>query len=292
METTSTPRQKRMAMLAMVIAATLWSTGGFLIKLIPWNPLFIAGGRSLISAGVTYLMMRCLKIRPKLNKQVALAAFCLLVCLGGYVTANKFTTAANAIMLQYNAPIMILVLSALILKRPMQKKQIIAVSLTTIGIVLFFLDQLSPGGIFGNIVAVIAGVGYGGFMLCIQETGDDDAMRYSSIFYGHLLTAAVGLPACLFSPPELSLTPCLALLALGVFQLGIPYVLVGVASKHSSALANTMIGMLEPILNPIWVALLVGEKPGFFALIGGAIIIGTVTVWCIIESREGSQNAA
>ncbi|MBQ0079029.1 MAG: DMT family transporter [Eubacterium sp.] len=292
------PKQK--AMLLMVITAMMWSIGGIFIKLISWHPLMISGARGIVSASVLGGYMVYKKIPYKLCKESAGAAIGLAASATFFVIANKLTTAANAIVLQYSAPIFILLITAIILKRALSRREIIVVGITMIGIVLFFLDQLSPGNILGNFFGILAGVFLALMFVSMGEGGDDDSIRMSGIFMAHALTAVIGLPIGLYftmtaanaagtgSVNGLGIAPIeiVYVLILGIFQLGIPYVLYAIASKDCPPLACSLIGMLEPLFNPVWVAIFVGELPGMFALIGAVIIIATVTWWCISDARE------
>ena len=285
-------KHKQLGMLAMLVCAILWSTGGFLIKSITWNPLFIAGARSLFSAIPVVVLMKATGRKMRVNKWTVAAAVSLAVCLLMFVVSTTYTTAANAVMLQYASPIWILLMSALFFKEKLQGKQILVVVLTAVGVVLFFMDQLGPGSVFGNVCAIIGGIGYGAMMMFSSQNADDDESRYTGIFMAHLLVAAVGIPSALFSPIVFTGKECLFVFILGIFQLGIPYVLFGYAAKYCSPLSMNMIALIEPLMNPIWVALMIGEVPGLFAFIGAAIILVVVTGWCVIEARETTPENA
>lgn len=281
--------KERKAMLMMAICACLWSIGGLLFKYMSWSPFLIAGGRSLFSAMVMAIYMYMSKTKLNICKYSVGAGFSLMGVLICFVVANKLTTAANAIVLQYVAPIFVLIISIAFFHHKVHKKEVFIVGITLIGIVLFFFDELSPGNILGNFVAILAGlffaimltvVGFGG--------GEDDSIRLSGVLIGHILTAIVGISIGIpmtetYAPMEFVL-----IVILGVLQLGIPYVLYGLASKDCSPLACSLIGMLEPILNPIWVLIFYGEVPGFYALIGGIIVIAAVTIWC--ATGDGSDT--
>jgi drug/metabolite transporter (DMT)-like permease len=280
--------KQRKAMLMMVITACLWSIGGIFLKLVSWNAFLITGSRSLLAAGVLGGYMYFSKTKFKINKYSIAAAVSLAGLLFCFVAANKLTTAANAIILQYTAPIFILIISILFLKHQVHKKEVIIVTVTALGIVFFFFDQLSPGNIIGNMLAILAGfllaimflaVGFGG--------GEDDSIRLSSMLIGHLLTAVIGIPIGIPLTESFATSEIICIVILGIVQLGIPYVLYALASKDCSPLACSLIGMIEPILNPVWVFIFAGEMPGFYALVGGAIVIAAVTTWCVIGEKEG-----
>lgn len=273
----------------MVLCAVLWSTAGLFIKLLPWHPMVIAGARSLVSAGVYLLFMRAERATFVLNRFSLLSGIFLSGTFIFFVTANKLTTAANAIVLQYTAPIFILVLSALLFRQRFRGYDIVTVLLTTLGISLFFFDSLGGGRLAGNLLAIVAGLS---FALMFITTGRaDDRSRMSGILLGHLFTAVIGLPFAGFHPTPVNTGTILGILFLGIFQLGIPYVLYGIAVRHCSPLACSLISAVEPLLNPVWVFLFFGELPGFFALVGGAVVIGAVVSWCVISNRPVAKSA-
>lgn len=270
----------------MVITAIMWSIGGIFIKLISWNPLMIAGTRSLISASILGGYMLYKRIPFKLCKASLGAGIGLSASAIFFVIANKLTTAANAIVLQYSAPVFILILSAVFLHKRLKRREITTVAITMCGIVLFFFDQLSPGNILGNILGVLAGVFLALMFVSMGEGGKDDSIRMSGILMAHLIAAIIGMPIGSLLTTSVTGKEILYVVILGVFQLGIPYVLYAIASRDCPPLACSLIGMLEPLFNPVWVAIFIGEMPGTFALIGGAVIIATVGWWCIVDSRS------
>lgn len=277
--------RKRMAMLFMAICAVLWSTGGIFIKLITWSPLLIAGVRSLIAAGVLGLYMMYTKTPIKVCRYSVGAGIGLSGCCIFFVLANKLTTAANAIVLQYSAPIFILIISALMFHQKLRRKEILAVAGTMFGIILFFFDQLSPGNIVGNFVAILAGIFLAVMFVMVGQGGNDDSIRMSGIFFAHLLAAVIGIPIGIAGTTSFSGMEIFYIVILGIFQLGIPYVLYAIASRDCPPLACSLIGMLEPLLNPVWVFIFAGEMPGIFAFVGACIIIIVVTWWCITENK-------
>ena len=281
---------KRNSMIMMAICAIMWSIGGIFIKLISWSPLLIAGGRSLIAAAVLAVYMIYTKTPVKICRYSIGAGIGLSCACIFFVIANKLTTAANAIVLQYTAPIFILLMTAVIFKQKLKKRELAVVAVTMAGIVLFFLDQLSPGNIVGNIFGILAGIFLALMFVMVGQGGNDDSIRMSGILFAHIITAAVGVPIGLMGTASTSGTEILYLVILGIFQLGIPYVLYAVASRDCPPLACSLIGMLEPLFNPVWVAIFLGEMPGVFALIGAVIIVCAVTWWCVSESRSDTSQ--
>ena len=275
---------QRKSILQMALCAVLWSMAGVFIKLIPWNGLVIAGVRSLICTAVFAVYMAFTRRRvvfsaATLRLAVTVPATC--IC---FMMANKLTTAANAIVLQYIAPVFLIAYEALFHHKRFRRGDYIAVLCTMAGVALFFLDQLNGGALLGNLLAILAGAFFAGTMFTIA-TVDEDA-RLSGLMMGHGLTALIGLPFLFVYGAPPSPLAIASVVILGVFQLGIPYILYGLAASGCSPLALTLLAALEPILNPVWVFLFVGEAPGRTALLGGLLVLASVTVWCIWDARR------
>lgn len=286
MQTSQSNSTRKKAMLLMALCACLWSISGIFIKWISWSPFLIAGGRSLISAAVLGLFMAVSRIGIQVCRSSLCAGISLGVSFLCFVSANKLTTAANAIVLQYTSPIFILIISALFLHQQIKKREAAVVCAAAAGILLFFLDQLSPGNIAGNFLGILAGFFLSIMFVLIGLAGNNDSIRMSGILFAHIFTALIGIPVGASFTASISTREICLILILGIFQLGIPYIFYAIAAKDCSPLACSLIGMLEPLLNPVWVFLLDGEAPGPFALAGAAIVIAAVACWCVIENRN------
>ena len=285
------PHARRNAMLIMALCGVLWSLGGIFIKLISWSPLLIAGIRSIISALILGGYMAYKKVPIKICNYSIGAGFGLSGSCICFVIATKLTTAANAIVLQYAAPVFILIISAVFLKQKLRKMDVIIVAITMVGIVLFFLDQLSPGSIIGNFFGILAGITLAIMLVMTGLGGKDDSIRMTGILIAHCLTSVIGTPIGLMTTDGTTGIEILYIVILGVFQLGIPYVLFAIATRDCPPLAASLIAMLEPLLNPVWVAIFVGEMPGAIALIGAVVIIAAVTWWCIADTKTSAAEA-
>lgn len=279
---------KRKAILQMLLCAAMWSTAGIFIKLIPWNSFVITGWRSLISAGTVYLFLRIFKIKFKFNRNAVFMGLFMCLTFNAFVLANKLTTAANAIVLQFTAPLFLMVFSAVLFHEKFRRADIIAVIATMGGIALFFFDKLAGGYVLGNIVAILAGAVMAAMYLAIGKADEDT--RMGGMLLGHLFSAAVGIPVTFFVSTPLSTVSILCILALGIIQLGIPYILLVLSSKNCPPLACSLLGAVEPLLNPVWVFLFTGEAPGTLALIGSAVVITSVTLWCIWQNKHTSPE--
>lgn len=269
----------------LIPAALLWSLGGLLIKMIDWNPLAIAGTRSGISALIIYFYLG--KPKLKWNKIQVAGAVAYMGTVLLYVVANKMTTAANSILLQFTSPIWVAIFGGWFLGEKTTFRDWIFVIIVIFGISLFFIDQLSPEGFWGNIFALISGISFGWVTLLMRKQKSESPIQ--SILLGNILTFLITFPF-MFRQPPTEYSDWTALLILGIFQLGISYILYSEAIKYVTALSSILITMIEPILNPIWVFIIVGEIPGPWALVGGMIVIGTVTFRGISMIKNGQRK--
>lgn len=271
-------KDRSKAILLLAITATLWSLGGLLIKSINTNPLAIAGMRSVIASVIILLALR----RPKITWSLALVgatlSYTATVIL--FVTANKTTTSANAILLQFTAPIYVAIFGAWLLKEKTKLVDWITVFTVMGGMALFFLDNLSTKGVTGNIIAAASGVTFAFFTIFMRMQKDGSPMV--SVFLGNVLTGIIGLPFLFQSAPDTS--GWFFLIILGVVQLGIPYIMYSKAIKHITALEAILIQIIEPILNPLWVFLVFSEVPSRWSLLGGLIVISAITIRCIFTA--------
>lgn len=283
----------RKGLLALVITALLWSTGGLLIKSIPYSPLTIAGGRSAIAAIVMLLWLRKPKPIWTLAQWGSIVSYTLTVIL--FVIATKLTTAANAIFLQYTAPVWVALFSAFITKERLTRTDIITVGIVMLGMSVFFLDKMEGGALAGNIIALCSGLAFAGVALFMRA--QKGVSTTESILLGNVLAFVVCFlieapgaisPLSLFALSPFSL---FALLAMGVFQLGISYILYSWAMKHVTAIEAVLLTTLEPILNPVWVALFYGEVPSFMAMVGGAIVVVGVVARNFAYERAHDHGA-
>jgi len=199
--------------------------------------------------------------------------------------ATKLTTAANAIFLQYTLPIYIVLFGYWFLKeRPQRSDWITLVAIFT-GLFLFFGDDLNFNGFFGNMLAILSGMSMAVLMLCMRK--QKDGTPANTILLGNLIGAAIGFPF-LFQE-SFSIQHVSIILYLGIFQIGLSFVLYSIAIKHVQALESTLILTLEPVLNPLWVFLVIGETPGKLAMIGGMFVIGAVTARAVVSARAAAS---
>jgi len=251
-------------------AALLWSTGGLGIKALADPPLKIAFYRSLFAAAALFLILRPRVRRWSPAFLAALATYA--ACLISFVVATKWTTAANAIFLQYAGVVWVLLLSPAVVGEPLRAGDAAAVAIALGGMAFFFVGRFGPGGM-GNLMALASSVFFAGLVLSLKREGEGGAQ--AAVTWGNVLAVISLFP---FVARDLSLSPrsALILALLGVVQLAFAYVLFVRGLAHTTATRASLIGMVEPIANPLWVFLFVGERPSVFALVGGAIVLGAV----------------
>jgi drug/metabolite transporter (DMT)-like permease len=256
------------------------------IKVISWSPLAILSARSLVAMFVLWAYLR--KPSFRITGLTLLGSICYVLTQLTFVWATKLTTAANAIFLQYASPVYVVVLGYLFLKERPHKADWIAMGVIFSGLLLFFGDKLSFDGFAGNILAILSGMVFAVVMLIMRSQRDNNPANI--IFIGNIIGFLVGLPFVFRE--SFNLANIGIILYLGIFQMGLSFVLYSIAVKHVRALESNLILTLEPILNPVWVFLVLGEKPGPLALVGSALVIGAVTYRAIVSARTPEYEAA
>lgn len=268
------------AIIYIVIAAILLSTGGIILKYVDMNPVAIASLRGLISAVVVWLYLK--KPNFTFSMPQVIGAFSYAMMVTAFTVANKLTTATNAVVLQFTAPIWIVMLGVWFLKEKAYWYDILAIAIVSLGMILFFIDDVGGGTLIGNIVAILSGLALAGTTIGMRLQKEESPVETTLL--GHLITVIIGFPFIFGA--EFTTTNVIGIFLLGTFQLGIAYILYATAVKYLTALEVILIMFLEPILNPIWVMLIHGETPTKFSLIGGTIVILTVAIRSIIVSTR------
>lgn len=272
--------KRTQALLLLVATAFLWSLGGVLIKWVSLPPLAVAGFRSAIALPVLLVFFRW--------RTVNLSAIQLIggVCYAGtvifFVYATKLTAAGNAILLQYTAPVYVALFSGWLLKERIRWFDWAAIVAVLCGMSMFFMDQLSSGEMTGNILAIVSGFAFASLVLSLRK--QKDASPAGSAILGNLLTGLICLPWMAESWPGATDWSLLAFL--GVFQLGISYICYAVAIKKVTAMEGILIPMLEPILNPVWAFLFLGERLGLWALLGGFFVVLSIVFRSVMASLK------
>ena len=262
-----------------------FSTGGLFIKLIPWSALAINGARNLIGSLVIGLYLLATRRRLVFSRRVLIGALSLIGVTTLFAIANKLTTAANAIVLQFTAPVFVILLMAVLYRQRPSRADLITCFLVLLGVILFFVDGLQAGNWLGNAAAVLSGLCYAGVFM--MNTGKD-ADPISSCFLGQLAAGLILTPLCFletdFSPPTLA-----AVAALGIVQVGGAYILFSIGIQHTPPITASLITGMEPILNPLWVAAFYGERVTPLSVIGSVIVFCSImgyNLWTANRKRS------
>lgn len=269
----------------LILAALCWSLGGLLIKAIDWPPLAVAGGRGILAA--VFLLLTNGRLRFTFSPVQLIAAAAYAGCTVCFVLATKYTTAANAILLQYTAPVWIAIFAAWLLGERTAGRDWIIIALVFVGMGLFFADGLQFGGLLGNGFGALSGLCFAAMTIALRKQKDGSPVE--SIILGNLLAFGIGLPF-MIGVPLPSPVGLGALALLGFVQLGFSYWLYARAIRQVTALGAVLIPVIEPILNPLWVFLARSEQPSDLALLGGAIVLGAVTWRALASIRRAKRG--
>jgi DME family drug/metabolite transporter len=275
-------------LLLVFAAAIIWSTGGLFIKWTSLSGLELSFGRSLCAAITVALFTH--REGFGLNRVTALASLLYAALLLLFVLATKETTAANAIFLQYTAPVYVLILEPVFYKEKFRQRDLLTVVACVIGMSLFFVGKLRPQDVTGNLLALASGVCFACYFLLLRHSRSRDVNRASSVIYGNLLVVLIAAPAGLAVLSNINRHDALSVLYLGVVQIGLAYTLftLGMARGIRSLDAG-IVGYIEPVLNPIWVFLVIGERPSKWAVLGGLIIVSAVVVHTTVKAKESKK---
>jgi DME family drug/metabolite transporter len=267
----------------VLAAALLWSAGGVGIKAVPEPPLAVACWRSGIAALTLLVVLRPVAWHWRPGFLVAVASYA--ACVTTFVVATKWTAAANAIFLQYSGVVWVLLLSPLVLREPLRGRDAAAVGVAFGGMALFFVGRLEPAARAGDVVAIVSGMCLAALVLALRRERDVGAE--AAVVWGNVVTAVALAPfAGLTAPPAPASLGVLVLL--GVFQMGTAYVLFVRGLRTVRATQAALLGMVEPVANPIWVFLALGERPRPLAVAGGLVVLGA-DAW---QTRAAARAAA
>lgn len=276
--------KKQTGTLCVFLAAVLYSLGGLCIKVIPWSGMSINSARNIVALLVVGGYLAATKHPLRLNRSIALGAVSVCGTNVLFSVANKLTTAANTIVLQFTAPIFVILLGMLFWKRRPKKLDLIACALVLFGVVFFFVDSLQAGNTLGNLVALGSGLAYAGVFL-LNEMPDSDPIL--SVFWGDFVSVIVGLP---FLVQETEVSPLIfaSVFVLGAFQVGLAYILMCIGLKTTPPVTASLISGIEPVLNPLLVALFYHETVGPMALAGAVIVVASVVGYNMLRGKKSA----
>ena len=271
------------SVLCVFLASVCFSLGGLFIKLIPWSPLAINGARNLIGAAVIGIYLLATRHRIVFSRRVLTGALALIGVTTLFAVANKLTTAANTIVLQFTAPVFVILFRAALYRQKPGRVNLLVCFLVLLGVVLFFVDGLRAGNLLGNALAILSGVCYAGvFMMNTGEKAD----AISSCFLGQLAAGVVLTPLCL-QETDFSLPVVSAVLALGVIQVGGAYILFSIGIRNTPPVTASLITGMEPILNPLLVAAFYGERITALSVAGCVIVVCSILGYNVWLARRG-----
>ena len=266
----------------MLLGAIAFSFGGLFVKLIPWAPLSISSGRCIFSSLVIYLYIRLSGHRLVFNKTVFLGAVCVALMLLCYVTSMKLTSAANAIVLEYTAPLFVILFEAIFFSKKPKKEDILVSIAVFAGIATIVSDGLGQGNLWGDMIALLSGIFYALTIMLNDFEGGDSL---SSVFFGHFMMIFIGMPS-LIAEPDKSMKTLLLLAFLGIFQAGAGYTLLTAGLRLCEPLQGSLVASIEPVLNPILVAVFYKEYVSFKTVIGGILVIASIAVYNIYSMKQ------
>ena len=274
------------SVLCVFLASVCFSTGGLFIKIIPWSALAINGARNLTGAAVIGFYLLLTRQRLVFSRGVFIGALAMIGVTTLFAAANKLTTAANTIVLQFTAPVFVIVFMAVIYHEKPGRLDLAICFLVLLGVVLFFVDGIRAGNLAGNVTAILSGVCYAGvFMMNTGEKAD----AISSCFLGQLAAGLILTPLCLretdFSAPAIA-----AVLALGVIQVGGAYILFSIGIRNTPPVTASLLTGLEPILNPLLVAAFYHEKVSALSVIGSVIVVCSILTYNVCLSRKAKEK--
>lgn len=266
----------------VILSAIFFSIGGVLIKLIPWSSLSISGTRSILALIVMLIYMKLIGHRFVLNRSVILGGICSATMATTFVMATKMTSAANAIILQFTHPIFLIFILWIVYGRKPDHKAVITCIVALIGIICFFFDQLTSGGMAGNLLAILSGFTYAiMFIMKRMKNGDFE----SSMVVSYVLAAIVGMPSMVH---ETVFTPsiCIGIIMLGVVQIGFAYICLSRGLDAVPPVTASLTSGIEPVLNPVLVAIFYGETIGPLSIAGAVLVIGSVLAYSLSQIKH------
>ncbi len=270
--------------LFVFLASICYSLGGICMKGIPWSGMAVNGGRTAIAVVVMGIYLLLTKQKLRFNRWILLGALSVSLTNILFAIANKMTTAANAIVLQYTAPIFVIVLTALFMHKRPGRLDLAACAVVFGGVLCFFVESLSGGSLTGDMLALISGVTYA-VVFMLNDLPDGDAL--SAAFFGHVISAVIGLPFVM-QETDFGTTCMVSMLVLGVFQVGAAFIFLGEGLKTTPAVTASLVSGLEPVLNPILVALFYPgvDKIGLVSLVGAVIVVGGVVGYNVLLAKQ------
>ncbi|MDD6062186.1 MAG: DMT family transporter [Oscillospiraceae bacterium] len=280
-------KERTTGRIQIAFAAMLWGLAGVCVKSITWGAMSLMAARSVISLIMLALVKRSVKVRwtkTNLLGAVMMSATGML-----YVQSIKMTTAGTAIVLQYVAPILVFLYSVLFKKRKVRFAEVLITLAVFGGCVLSFADSLDPTRLVGNLLGLASGFTFAAQIIVMNSAESDSN---DCLFLSNILSFLVCIPF-VFTDSTISFDRknILWVLILGVFQYGLGNILFGKGIQKIDRVEASLLLTIEPIFNPIPVAIFCGERMGTLALIGSAVVIGFVTLYSLLPQQTAPRKS-
>lgn len=277
----------RKATLFVFLSSMFFALGGLFFKLIVWDALAISSARSILAGLMIFIFLLMKKHHFVVNRCVIITALAISVTNTLYAMANKLTTAGNTIVLQFSMPVFVILIMLLFFHKKPTRLEIVTCLLVLAGIVCFFVDSLTAGNLMGNLLALISGMTYAVFFVFNSR---EESEPFTAIVLSYALTALIGLPSLLHTDIGASSAgTLLAVLALGLIQQGVAQICFALGIKHVSPVTAGLISGVEPILNPVLVAVFYHELLTPLSLVGAAVVLLSILVYNYLTSKQEAK---
>ncbi len=276
---------EKIAKLGILATALIWSSGGLAVKITDCPADALTGWRCLFCLILFWFFYRKEKLLTYTKAQwFGAIAYFLMAYF--YIAATQMTTAANAILLQYTAPIYVALLSVWFLREKVTMKDWTVIVVVFCGMVLFFVDKAGIGNMLGNAFGVLSGLSFAVFIVCTRM--QKEAHPAGSIFLGNVIALVVCLPGMIETP--VTQDAVLGGMYLGLIYGGLSYIIYSASIRYVSALSAILIATIEPVLNPVWVFFMIGERPSLFAVLGGTVVVGAILIGNLWDLKKQSSE--
>ena len=272
----------------VILSAVFFSLGGFMIKIIPWASLSVSGARSIFALLTLLIYMKLTNHRFVLNPAVIFGGFWSASMSITFVCATKMTSAANAIILQFTHPVFLIVILWIFYHKKPDRRAIITCMIALAGIVCFFFDKITAGGMIGNLLAIFSGLSYAiMFQMKKMKGGDFE----SSLVICYIMSFIIGIPSVmqesLFTPSIL-----ITVILLGAVQTGLATICLSRGLDAVSPVTAALTSGIEPVLNPVLAAIVCGETIGPLSIAGGILVVGSVLAYSLSQIHQPQHARA
>ena len=281
-------RERLVGRVQVICAALLMGTAGICVSSVCWSPMSQIASRNVIALILLMLFMRGPRIR--ITRTRALGAVMMSATGMLYISAIKLTGAGTAIVLQYIAPILVFLYSVIFDKRKAQAPEVAITAIVFGGIVLCFADKMDMRHLLGNILGILSGFTFAGQILVMNHEKTPDGNR-STLILSCVLSMIVSLPFMITDRMLVwDFKNIFWICILGVFEYALANILLSKGIRRVDAVEGSLMMVLEPVVNPILVAVFLGERMGPAAIAGAVIVIAGVTVYSLLDRLSGKRT--